>query len=200
MIRTSTALIAALIALLVLAACGDDDKPALETRTAANGDEFNDADVEFASSMIQHLSQALQMIDLTMGRDLDPDVGLLAEEILTARASEIEQMTRWLTDLDQPIPETVRDHANAHGEGEADTGTDLPGMISEQQMSELEAAQGAEFQTMWLELMIAHHRGAVAMAQTETDDGVFAPAIELAESIETSQEGEITRMEKLLGS
>jgi len=201
MLKKFTALTALLAAMSVLAACGgNDDAPDPETHTAANGDEFNDADVEFASDMIQHHAQALAMVDLTTGRQLDPEVQQLAEDIRAAQAPEIEQMTDWLTDWDQPIPETVRDHANAHGDGEMEMESDMPGMMSAEEMAELEAAKGAEFQQMWLEMMTEHHEGAIEMAQTEQSDGKFGPAVDLAEDIESAQQEEISTMESLLGS
>jgi uncharacterized protein (DUF305 family) len=193
-------LAATLAALLALAGCGDDEPAKAETRTASNGDELNDADVAFATDMIPHHAQALAMVDLTLNRQLDPEVQRLAEDIRDAQAPEIEQMTDWLTAWDEPIPETMRDHANAHGEGDLELDSDMPGMMSEEEMSELENADDAEFQDMFLEVMIEHHEGAIEMAQTEQDEGVFEPAIELAESIEASQKEEVARMEDLLAS
>ena len=184
--------------LLAATGCGNDnDDAASETQTAANGDVFNDADLAFASGMIQHHAQALLMVDITMDRELDPEILQLADDVRAAQVPEIEQMAAWLTAWDKPIPETVRDHANAHGGGDVEM-DDMPGMMSEDDMSELEAAQGQEFEDLWLEMMIEHHEGAVDMAQTEQSDGVFEPAIDLADSIETSQEKEIDQMEGLL--
>ena len=88
-----------------LSACsdnGDDKQP--ETHTVPSGAEFNDADTEFATDMVQHHAQALAMVDLTRGRELDPGVERLAEAIRMAQSPEIEQMTTWLTDWGQPIP------------------------------------------------------------------------------------------------
>src|SRR5680860_973640 len=115
-----------------------------------------------------------------------------------SQAPEIETMTAWLGDWDEPVPETMRDHSNAEGEMEMDS--DMPGMMSSQDMDELETAVDADFQEMWLEMMLEHHEGAVEMAQTEQDDGEFEPAMELAESIEASQSDEIELMEGQLGS
>jgi uncharacterized protein (DUF305 family) len=200
MTRKTTALAALLMTLFALTACGgqEDEQPS-ETRTAANGDTFNDADVAFASDMVQHHAQALQMVDMTLGRDLDPEVVRLTEEIRAAQGPEIETMTDWLTDWDQPIPETSRDHANAHGEGDMEMDEDMPGMMSPDQMDELMKAPDKAFQDMWLEMMIDHHEGAVEMARTEQADGANAAAIDLAEQIESAQEAEISEMETLLG-
>jgi uncharacterized protein (DUF305 family) len=200
MLKKFAALIAMIAGLSLLAACGNDDASQPETHTAANGDKFNDADVEFATDMIQHHAQALAMVDLTMGRQLDPEVQQLAEDIREAQGPEIEQMTDWLTDWGQPIPETVRDHSNAHGDGEMEMDSDMPGMMSAEEMAELEAATGAEFQQMWLEMMIEHHEGAIEMAQTEQSDGKSEPAKKLAENIESAQQAEISTMKGLRGS
>ena len=193
------ALVATLAALLALAGCGDDEPANDDTRTASNGDEFNDADVAFATDMIQHHAQALSMVDLTLGRPLDPEVETLAEDIRAAQAPEIEQMTDWLTAWDEPVPATMRDHANAHGEGDMDMG-DMPGMMSAEDMAALEGTPDAEFQERFLQMMIEHHEGAVEMAKTEQSDGRFGPAIDLAEAIESSQTDEIALMQDLLGS
>lgn len=201
MLKKFSTLIALLAAMSVSAACGNnDDASEIETFTASNGDKFNDADIAFASDMIQHHAQALAMVDLTGGRRLAPEVQQLAEDIRMAQVPEIEQMTVWLTDWDQPIPETMRDHANAHGDGEMEMDSDMPGMMSADEMAELEAAKGADFQQMWLEMMIEHHRGAIEMAQTEQADGKFGPAMELAENIESAQQDEVSTMESRLGS
>jgi uncharacterized protein (DUF305 family) len=193
------AIVATLAALLALAGCGDDEPANDDTRTASNGDEFNDADVAFATDMIQHHAQALSMVDLTLGRPLDPEVETLAEEIRAAQAPEIEQMTDWLTAWDEPVPATVRDPANAHGEGDMDMG-DMPGMMSAEDMAALEGAPDAEFQDRFLQMMVEHHEGAVEMAKNEQSDGRFGPAIDLAQAIESSQTDEIALMQDLLGS
>jgi uncharacterized protein (DUF305 family) len=201
--RTTRALAALTVGLaLILAGCGSDPE------TAASESDHNDADVAFASGMIQHHAQALSMVDLTMGRELDPKVQKLTEEIRAAQAPEIETMADWLDEWDEPIPATVRDHVNSEdqgghdmgdkGGGSDDTGMDMPGMMSEEAMAGLEGASGAEFQDMWLSMMIEHHEGAVEMAQTEQADGKYQPAIDLAKDIETSQTAEIATMQGLL--
>ena len=198
--------------LLALAACGGDGdtKDARAEQTAANGDVFNDEDVDFATAMIPHHAQALAMVDVTRGRDLSASVQKLTEDIQAAQGPEIETMVDWLTGWDQPVPETMRDHANAEDpdgmeghdmedmEGEAES--DMPGMMTAEELADLEAAQGQEFEDMWLEMMIEHHEGAIEMAKEEQADGVFQPAVDLAESVETSQQAEIDHMRELLGS
>ena len=198
MTRRLVAVTAALASVLALASCGENDEPAHTKHTASNGDVYNEADVQFATDMIPHHAQALAMVDLTLNRQLDPEVQRLAEDIREAQAPEIEQMTDWLTAWDEAVPETMRDHTNAHGEGDMEMDSDMPGMMSGEQMSELETAGDAEFQALFLDMMIEHHEGAIEMARTEQDEGAFDPATALAEAIEASQSEEISLMEGLL--
>ncbi len=186
-------------------ACGDDTEAARTVETSPT--EHNDADVAFATDMIQHHAQALSMVDLTLDRPLDPEVQALAEEIRAAQAPEIETMADWLTDWDEPVPETMRDHATAgHDMGDMsdtmddmeDHGSDMPGMMSAEDMDALEGSADADFQQMWLERMIEHHEGAVEMARAEQEGGRFEPAVDLAGQIIDSQTEEITTMRELL--
>ncbi|MGB0099537.1 MAG: DUF305 domain-containing protein [Nocardioides sp.] len=195
------------IALLIgVAACGDDaDDAPSASRTASNGDVFNDADVAFATEMIQHHAQALSMVDLADGRPLDPEVHQLADEIRAAQSPEIETMSSWLTAWDEEVPATMRDHSNAghHAGGDISEQmegmeTDMPGMMSGEEMDELQDASDREFQELWLSMMVEHHRGAVEMARTEQDQGELAEVVALAEAIESAQEREIETMESLL--
>ena len=186
-------------------ACGDDTEAARTVETSPT--EHNDADVAFATDMIQHHAQALSMVDLTLDRPLDPEVQALAEDIRAAQAPEIETMADWLTDWDEPVPETMRDHANAgHDMGDMsetmddmeDHGSDMPGMMSAEDMDALEGSADADFQQMWLEMMIEHHEGAVEMARAEQEGGRFEPAVDLAGQIADSQAEEIATMRELL--
>ncbi|TGN64742.1 DUF305 domain-containing protein [Nocardioides eburneiflavus] len=201
--RTTAAALVLTLATATLAACGDDtagDAPAAE-RTAANGDVHNDADVEFATEMIPHHADALVMVDMTQGRDLSPELAALTEDIRAAQAPEIESMVDWLTAWGEDVPETSRDHVNSHGgsHGE-DEGEEMDGMgMDPDDLTELEDAEGGAFESMWLEMMIEHHEGAIEMAEAEQEDGLFADAVALAESIESSQAAEIELMEELLG-
>jgi uncharacterized protein (DUF305 family) len=203
--RTTRALAALTVGFsLLFAGCGDDE-PAADTQASNARTDHNDADVAFATEMIQHHAQALAMADLTVERDLDPAFEVLIEAIRMAQAPEIETMTDWLAEWGEPIPATVRDHVNAEdgehdmeGMDEDDTGTDMPGMMSDEQMAELEAASDAEFQDMFLTMMIKHHEGAIEMAQTEQEDGQYSPAVSLAEEIEATQTAEIETMQGLL--
>lgn len=189
-----------------LAGCGGDDAsggtPAAE-HTAANGDVYNDADVEFATEMIPHHADALVMVDMTQGRRLSPEFARLTEDIREAQAPEIELMADWLTDWGEEVPETSRDHVNSHmgdGMGDGDGGMGMgDGMgMDPDDLAELRDSGASMFETMWMQMMIEHHEGAIEMAETEQAEGLFPDAIALAESIETSQTAEIELMEELI--
>jgi uncharacterized protein (DUF305 family) len=189
-----------------LAACGDDSDDggtASEERTAANGAVFNNADVEFATNMIPHHAQAIEMVTLTDTRALDPEVKQLADSIRDAQAPEVETMVDWLTAWGEEIPETSIDHTNA-GHDMSDMpsmeSSEMPGMMSADDMQALANASDDEFQDRWLEMMIEHHQGAIEMARAEHAEGKDPDALSLAESIETSQQAEIEQIKDLLGS
>jgi uncharacterized protein (DUF305 family) len=76
----------------------------------------------------------------------------------------------------------------------------MPGMMTEEEMADLAAAEGPAFEELWLEMMIEHHKGAIEMAQEEQEQGFFGPAKKLADSIEGSQQDEIDDMQDLLAS
>ena len=180
------ALVILLISALVSTACSSDSEPATNA-----GDEHNAADVTFATGMIPHHQQAIEMADMALEQAQDPQVVELATQIKAAQQPEIDQLTEWLTAWDEPVPS---DSAGAH------SGHDMSGMMSAEDMQMLQQASGTEFDTMWLEMMIEHHKGAVEMAQTEQSEGEYSDAVEMAEQIITSQQEEIDQMEQLLAT
>lgn len=177
---------ALLIAASALTACGGEDEPA----GGSSSGDHNAADVAFATEMIQHHAQALVMVDLTLGRQLDREFQRLAESIREAQAPEIETMVDWLVEWGEEVPATDRDHVNAE-HGDEDAHGDL---------GQLENATGEEFQTLWLESMIEHHEGAIEMAEAQQAEGDYPAAVALAESIVEAQSAEIEKMEEMLGS
>lgn len=200
MTRASRVSVLLAAALLVLAGCSNSEEPGAPTTIPASA-EFNDSDVAFATDMVPHHAQALVMVDMTRGRDLDPEFEQLTQQILDAQGPEIEEMTGWLRDWDQPIPETSRDHANAHDDSmDMDDMNDMAGMMSGAELDDLEAADASSFEDMWLTMMIRHHEGAIEMAMVEQEDGEFPASIALAEGIETSQRAEIEQMQAMLDS
>jgi uncharacterized protein (DUF305 family) len=195
----------ALACAVALTACGEGGSPDGASPRVSET-EHNDADVTFATEMIQHHAQALSMVDLTVERTLDPEVQQLAEGIREAHGPEIETMSDWLQDWDEEVPATMRDHSNAghdmEGMGDSMDGldSDMPGMMSGDDFDELENAPDSEFQTRWLEMMIAHHEGAVEMARDQQQNGQYKPAVDLAGDVVDTQTAEIEKMKALLGT
>lgn len=189
-----------------LTACGDDASDAAG-KAEVSTTEHNDADVAFASDMITHHAQALSMVDLTLDRPLDPEVQALAEDIREAQAPEIETMADWLTSWGEDVPATMRDHVNGgHDMDDMSDNMDgmdhddMPGMMTADDIDELENAGDDQFQDMWLQMMIEHHEGAVEMAEAEQEDGRFKDAVDLAGRIIDAQNQEIDTMKDLLES
>jgi uncharacterized protein (DUF305 family) len=106
-------------------------------------------------------------------------------QIKDAQAPEIEQMTSWL------------DSAGAGMDMGHDMG--MGGMLSAEQMTALENATGPDFDKLYLQGMIAHHEGAIEMAQMIIDSN-NGEAKQLGENIVTSQTAEIAQMKKMLES
>ncbi|MFE4451218.1 DUF305 domain-containing protein [Streptomyces sp. NPDC056796] len=203
-IRRATAVVAAGAAALVLAACGSDDTStsghdmgsmnSSPSATASAGQGSHNAqDVAFAQGMIPHHRQALAMAGLAADRAGSPDVRKLASVISKAQEPEITTMSGWLTSWGEKVP------ADSAQGGDHSGGHDMNGMMSSQDMADLEALSGAAFDTAFLDMMIAHHQGAVAMARTEQAKGAYAPAKDLATSVIASQSAEITEMNEMLG-
>ncbi|MEU6743634.1 DUF305 domain-containing protein [Streptosporangium sandarakinum] len=158
--------------------------PAAST-SPANGS--NAADVMFAQMMIPHHRQAVAMAELAETRAADPEVKDLAAKIKGAQDPEIATMSGWLKAWGAPeMPD------GGH------MGHDMPGMMSEKDMAGLKAAKGAEFDRMFAKMMIAHHEGAVGMAETERAQGADPAAKRLAADIIAAQQAEIKQMRKLL--
>jgi uncharacterized protein (DUF305 family) len=179
----------------VLGACSDDDMDGMdhggddssETTEAAADADFNSADVEFAQGMIPHHQQAVEMAELAETRAEDPQVIDLAERIKGAQDPEIEQMEGWLDDWGQPAPSDAMGGMDHGG-----------GMMSEDDMTALEDASGAEFDEMFLTMMIEHHEGAITQAEAELEDGKYPEALELAQAIIDAQKAEIEEMQGIL--
>lgn len=178
---------------------GNDSGSSAAESSADDNAAFNDADVTFVQEMIPHHRGALAMAQLADGRAEDERVLDLAGRIEAAQEPEIEMMTGWLEEWGEPVPdESDMGMGGMEGmEDMDDGGMDMGGM-SEEDMSALEAASGAEFDRMFLELMIEHHRSAVQMAETQIAEGSNPDAVALAEDIAESQTAEIDEMETLL--
>jgi uncharacterized protein (DUF305 family) len=190
--------LASVVALgLTLTACGggSPDSPSTSTSTP-----HNEQDVSFAQDMIPHHAQAVEMADLAADRSESQEVTDLAADISAAQGPEIDTMTSWLESWGEDVPDTSDDMGGMSGMDMGDDSGGMPGMMSSEDMDALASASGAEFDRMFLTMMVAHHEGAISMAQTEQAEGEFPDAITLAETIEETQSSEITTMRELLDS
>ena len=150
-------------------------------------DPHNSADVVFAQMMVVHHQGAVAMSDLAITRSGSESVKTLAAQIKAAQAPEIAQMQGWLAAWNSATPSMAM-------------GAAMPGMMSDAQMSQLTAATGAAFDKLFLQLMIVHHQGALAMAKTEQASGQNPAAKALATSITTSQTAQISQMQAMLAA
>ncbi|MDS0136145.1 MULTISPECIES: DUF305 domain-containing protein [unclassified Amycolatopsis] len=163
-----------LAAALLLGGCGGADAPA----------GHNADDVTFAQQMVPHHIQALDMAKLVPARSANPKVLGLASRIEQAQDPEIRLLQGWLTTWG-----AAPAHESMPGMGGSMSGADL---------KQLETATGAEFDKMWLGMMIQHHQGAIEMARTELAQGADAGAKALAQKIIDAQQAEIAEMQGLL--
>jgi len=146
----------------------------------------NEADAMFASMMVVHHEQAVEMSDIVLAKDdVDPRVADLAERIKAAQGPEIEQLQGWLDDWG----------AEAGDPADMDHGD---GMMSDDDLAALEAAAGPEASRLFLEQMIAHHEGAVEMADQTLSDGIDPVNRTFAADVAASQGAEITRLREIL--
>jgi uncharacterized protein (DUF305 family) len=176
--RPLIALSAALVLIgAVAVGCGGDDGS-----SGASEADFNGTDVSFAAMMVPHHEHGVGMAKLAIEKASDPKVRDLAERIAATQEEEIGELKGYLETFGEK-PATPPAPAVALMEGGA---------------AKLEAASGAEFDRMFLEMMSAHHASAVQMAQMEIAGGGFADAKQLAESITATQLEEISEMRGLM--
>lgn len=176
----------------------------LEARFRARTEDelgnYNAADVHFMTGMIGHHGQALVMSAFAPDNGASPAIQTLCARIINAQQDEIALMQQWLRDRDLPVPQIHIEDGRfmVHGPEHA---MHMPGMLTPAQLDELRAAQGAEFDRLFLKYMIMHHEGAVTMVEelfatdgTAQSDFVF----KLASDIQADQGSEIARMELML--
>lgn len=159
---------------------------AVSNQIEAVTNELIPDDAMFLAMMIPHHEQAVEMSNLAKTNGASPEVLALATSIANSQGPEITQMQGLL------------EAAGALGEMGQHMGH-MDGLLSEEQMSELKAAQGADFDRLYLEGMIMHHEGAVTMAQNAIDSGGNAAVIALAKQQVAVQTAEIAQMKQMLG-
>lgn len=157
--------------------------------TGIEAPEPNDADKKFVQNMIVHHEQAVWMSDLAPERASSRDVKELASRISDVQGLEIGAMNRWLSQHSIPtVNPTAPDH---HTGGDH---ASMPGMATQEQLQQLEDAKGEAFDKLWLQLMIAHHEGALTMAEEVRSSGIDVRVQEIADDVVVEQTDEIQRM------
>ena len=201
----TTAALAAATAVVTLSACTSSGTPAASAHHTGGGMSMsstspaavgipatgphNSADVAFATNMIPHHRQAVQMADMALSKATNAQVMSLAATIKGDQNPEIVKMSGWLADWGKPVPSSAMGSMG---------GMSMPGMMSEADMSRLGKATGATFDRIWVQMMITHHQGALNMAKTELNAGQNPGAHSLARSITTSQSAQISQLRALM--
>ena len=175
---------------------GEATRPiATAAATDLSGVEATAADVEFMQGMIGHHAQALEMTALLYERTERQSMRLLAQRIDVSQADEIGMMQGWLEARDESVPQGDEHHQHA--------GMLMPGMLTPEQMAELGAERGSEFDRLFLEQMIMHHQGAVIMVEqlfASPGAGQESVIFGFASDVVADQSMEITRMRRMRGT
>ena len=156
---------------------------------------YTEADVHFMTMMIGHHSQAVQISKWALTHGANAAVVRLAERVINAQQDEITIMQQWLLDRQKPVP-GLGDASHTHH-------MQMPGMLSEAQLQQLDAARGAEFDRLFLTFMIQHHKGAVEMvAQLFRTGGAAQDLLvfKFANDVQVDQTTEVARMEQMLAT
>lgn len=166
------------------------------------GVAYTAADVRFMRGMILHHAQALEMTDLTEERATTEAVRRMALRMEISQADEIGLMARWLRERDRPVPDWEAAIARGTAISMIEKGESLmPGMLTPEEMSSLYDARGRDFDRLFLELMIEHHGGAIAMVRNlfaAEGAGQEAEIFRFASHVDADQTAEIARMRQVL--
>lgn len=157
---------------------------------ATAGPGFTVADVRFMQHMIGHHAQALQMSAMAPSHGASERVVRLAQKIDISQRDEIAMMKQWLQERQQAVPSDAHSGAMM-----------MPGMLSAEQLAQLDAARGPEFDRLFLILMTRHHQGALQMARElfRTPGAGQEPDIfRFVTDVDADQRDEILVMERLL--
>lgn len=172
-----------------------------ESNSSLTGDDavatpsssHNDADVTFLQDMIRHHAQAVVMGDIVKGRLTDAKVRSLASRISDEQKPEMKGMASTLRSWGEKVP-IEASNPSGSGHGSHDDHTDMPGMATPAQLSDLRTAKGADVDRLYLDLMIAHHEGALEMCTTLGDKGADERTGELGDDISVTQTKQIDQM------
>lgn len=158
------------------------------------------AEAGFARDMSVHHAQAVEMAFTIRDSTDDPDVRLMAYDMINTQRAQIGMFSGWLQQWELPQtsvrpPMEWADHG--HG-GDGMSYDDMPGMASDEQLDQLSQAKGLEAEIIFLELMIDHHGGGVEMAEAVLPLTERSEVTYLADTIVAGQQAEIATMETML--
>ncbi len=165
---------------------------------AFNDNNFTQADAKFMQGMIHHHNQALLMVAMIPTHTDSLQLVELGKKIEISQSGEIQAMKDWLTDRHQEVP-------MIHADGSAMMGNmdmaAMPGMLTPEQMKNLDAARGRQFDQLFLNGMIQHHKGALTMVADlrSTGSGLEPNIADFLNRVDNDQRMEIVRMYGLLG-
>ncbi|HEV8409085.1 MAG TPA: DUF305 domain-containing protein [Gemmatimonadaceae bacterium] len=177
-----------------------DSMYAAQARADSARVPYVEADVQFMQGMISHHSQAIVMAKWAPTHGASPAVLTLCARIINAQTDEIAIMQQWLRDRHQMVPEAKPLPMKMKMNGMV-MDMLMPGMLSDDQMKQLDAARGSEFDRLFLRFMIQHHSGAVSMVKDlfATDGaGQDQTVFKFASDVNVDQTTEIARMQKML--
>ena len=184
-----TAVVAVVVS-VVAGGCQHASAPAPGASTSSAGMATGSpADVTFLEDMVIHHQQALELAALVPIHSSDPALVALATENATQQRTEMQGCQAQLLQWEVPSSRSAPDHAAG-----------IAGMADKATMDKLAGLHGPAFDTLWLQTMIAHHRGAIAMAQNEIEHGESPEAISIAQTLMPFQQSEINQMNRLLGA
>jgi uncharacterized protein (DUF305 family) len=161
---------------------------------------YTEADIRFMAHMISHHAQAVDMSRWAPTHGASPEVQRLAARIINAQQDEIRLMQQWLADRNQPVPEAKAVKMRHEMDGMVHEMV-MPGMLTDEQMAELDAARGRDFDLLFLRYMIQHHQGAVGMVDelfATPGAGNDTATYKLASDVQVDQTTEIARMQQML--
>ncbi len=185
----------------------EDDKksihePTAEQRALGIYQPYSDADIAFMTGMIPHHAQAIIMAGWAPTHGARSDVAILCERIVVGQADEIRSMQQWLSDHSLPVPDATATRMKMKMNG-VEHDMLMPGMLTDEEMAELDKARGREFDRLFLIGMIKHHQGAIDMVNdlfkaygAAQDDTIY----KFASDVFADQSIEIQVMHKMFAS
>jgi uncharacterized protein (DUF305 family) len=162
---------------------------------------YTAADVHFMSGMIYHHAQAVLIAGWAASHDAGPSVQTLCDRIVASQKDEIALLSRWLATRHEAVPPPQPDPEHMMMP-DMDATHMMPGMLTAEQLAQLDRARGPDFDQLFLRLMIHHHQGAITMVNQlfAAGAGEEEPVYKMASSVYADQTTEIERMQRMLAA